>query len=96
MARPDRIRSVPTDPHPRLEGDALFAWSQLMLRQQQFDETRESLAAQMLEQRGFTPGEYLLDPRGYILSRQDVQRLEQEQRDRQPQPGPVHSPDSGS
>lgn len=57
---------------PRLDGDDLFAWAQIISEESHVAQTKQALAMQFLEKRGFTPGEYLLSNDGYIVSQQEV------------------------
>ena len=90
---------------PRLDGDALYEWTRLTYEEELFFARKQVQAEKHLQERGYTPGEYLLSNDGYIISRdQNEQRLhQQEQADRarvvpskaSPSPVPLRA-DSGN
>lgn len=59
----------------RLEGDDLYAWAQLVSEWQRITQTKQTVAIQFMQQRGFTPGEYLLTDDGYIISQEEAHGL---------------------
>lgn len=65
---------TPTPTPPRLEGDALYEWAQLIGALRSLVERKQQLAVHLLEQMGYTPGPYLLSDDGYVVSQQDVER----------------------
>jgi hypothetical protein len=62
--------SLPVPSFPRLDGDDLFTWAQILERERHLAETKAIIAEQVLRARGFEPGAYLLSNDGYILSRE--------------------------
>lgn len=91
---------------PRLEGDELFAWAQMVAREAQVVEARQQMAVRFLQNRGLVPGDHLLTPDGYILTQDQVEELERRARVRTipsdsvehplPPNGHQHYPDSGN
>lgn len=61
---------------PRLEGDALFQWAMMMAREQQIAEAKQTLAHNLLRERGLEPGDHLLGPDGHIFTKEQVEELD--------------------
>lgn len=99
---PVLVPAAPTGMPPRLEGDDLFNWAQMMAEVQRVVQAKQMMAVQFLQQRGLTPGEYLLSDDGYILGQEEAQRISrvrslpaQAPRDSQPDQGAApQTPDS--
>lgn len=94
MSKKDRNVKQPTPilARPqRLEGDALYAWAQLMQREQQIQEAKQGMAAALLTSLGRTPGKYLLSNDGYIVKAEDQTRAVRQAQDSSsaPTPDPV-------
>lgn len=70
----------PTSPTPRLDGDDLYVWAQMESEIGHLLETKQRLAIELMTKRGFTPGEYLLNAQGYILSRAQIDEAERRAR----------------
>lgn len=58
---------------PRLEGDRLYAWAQMIAEQTRVNQVKQNMAVDFLTEQGYTPGEYLLTNDGYIVSRQEAE-----------------------
>ena len=75
---------------PRLDGDRMMAWAKMVFQEEQLAQTKQVLASQILQELGYTPGEYLLSDDAYIVSREEFN-----QRVRSlPQTSDQSSPDS--
>lgn len=82
---------------PRLDGDDLYNWGQVVgqisERIAQAAQVRQQVAAQMLTDRGYTPGEHMLTDDGYILTKdQMIQRQKQGPLPSQAKPAQIDSP----
>lgn len=63
----------PKIPLPRLDGDDLYAWAQMIAEETRLSQFKQSMAVDYLTKRGYVPGEHLLTNDGYIVSRQDAE-----------------------
>lgn len=70
----------PESSYPRLEGDALFSWAQLMVEEQRLIQTKQQLAEQFLTELGYQPGEYLLANDGYIVTQDQAREAQEKNR----------------
>lgn len=61
---------------PRLDGDDLFAWAQIVTRTEHMMQAKQQMALAFLEARGYTPGPsgHLLTDDGYIVTQAEAQQ----------------------
>lgn len=88
---------------PRLEGDELYLWAQLVARETQIAEQKNALAGQYLGERGLTPPEFKITNDGYIVSQAELAQYARESRvqrvsasDQTEPTAPSSPPDNGS
>lgn len=94
MAKMKAGQGVPLKPKntPRLEGDELYAWAQMIAEESRVAGAKQMMAIQFLQQRGLKPGEHLLSDDGYIISAEQHRALQ----DRTHPSEPPSSPDSAT
>lgn len=72
LVRPDRA--------PRLDGDDLYNWGQVVgqisERFAQATQVKQQVASQLLSDRGYSPGEHLLTDDGYIVTKEQMAQLQ--------------------
>jgi hypothetical protein len=88
---------------PRLDGRAVQAWAWVVEQSRNSMLAKQILAVQLLQERGYEPGEYLLTDDAYIVTAAQARASAQSRRDPIPDPGgSAHTasdplpPDSGS
>lgn len=94
--KPISLQSRGPSSFPRLDGDHLYTWAQLIQRWQQIIETKQAVAAEMLIERGYIPGQYLLTDDGYIVSRDQMQKTRPQSPTVEPSPQTDQIPDPDS
>lgn len=75
--KPANIRPVSSSGSrpPRLDGDHLYAWAQMVMQVRQALEAKQQMAADLLQQHGKTPGEFMLSDDGYLVTAAEAERL---------------------
>ena len=59
---------------PRLDGDRLYFWAQIVERTTQAIQNKQAVAAQLITEMGLETGEHLLSDDGYVVTKTEFER----------------------